>query len=286
MSNTMQELDEKLSMLEENPFGVRFDPIDTLLETLHHSSEEIRARGARLSGSFPTEEFIEPLFRLAAEDPKLGVRRAAVEALGAFLHHGQMVDYHRSGKDEKDPEQLDPPQGISPVQFRAIRDFMGELAQQEDWPDALRATALPFYAELEPEAAETLIDRFYRSGREEQMRGALEAIGRLPSGDWTSLLKKEVSRETYDERRLAAIDAVGVHDVYETGPELVGILERAPRDEFRQAAAEALSVISWGEAPRHLEEFTEDEDEQVRQYAKEGMIRWAHRREREEQDPF
>lgn len=278
MDSAAEELMEKLETLEDDPFGIPFDPVQTLLDGLHHSEREIRVRAARLSGRFPVEEFIEPLFRLVAESRDLEVRKAGVDALGTFLHQGRMHDYHRSPPEDEDAGMS----RLSRVQFQAVRDFLGELVNQDDWPASLRARALPHYAKLEPESAASTIEQFYRSGDTRLIEGALEALGRIDTGEWNQLIKQELVRDSYDQRRLAAVDAAGIHDVHEVGPELVGILEESPREEFRRAAAEALSLISWGDAAQHLENYADDEDELVRQYAREGLARWAHRQERDE----
>lgn len=272
-SKEVEELKEKLRTIEENPFGVHFDPIETLKECLYHSSEEIQVRSARLVGSFPNADFIEPLFRLVAETSHLEVRKAALEALGTFLHHGRMSDYHREPEAEWELDEDSEMSELSPTQFEAIRDFMGEIVRQETWPSELRATALNYYAQLAPQEAAAQVDRFYRSGDERLKEGALQALSMLEGGDWEQLILQELSRTERDERKKRAIEAAGRHRIADAGPRLLDLLEESPDQEIREKAAEALSLIPWAKAGEHLQRFTEDENPRVREHAQNGLIR-------------
>lgn len=276
----VEELKEKLRTLEESPFGVHFDPVELLQECLYHSDRDIRVKAIRLAGSFPNSDFIEPLFRIIAEGDDLEVRVAGIETLGNYLHKGQMADYDVDiPEDELDEEvrevmaETRTMNGIDQTQFSAIRDFLGELTRQIEWPVELRAEALPHYAKLAPEEAKSLIEKFYRSEKVPLQKAALRAIGRISSGDWDRLLKQEVSSSGDPERRIMAIEAAGIHGVEEIGPDLVSILRDNNKEELRQAAADALGRIPWSEAGEYLSEFSEDRDPLVRQYINEGLIR-------------
>ncbi|MFB6347586.1 MAG: HEAT repeat domain-containing protein [bacterium] len=268
-----EDLKEKLNTLEENPFGVHFDPIETLKECLYHRNNEIRVRSARIAGSFPNADFIDPLFRIVAESTELDVRMAALESLGAYLHHGRMSDYHRVEDAEWELEDDDEMSELTTEQFDAIREFMNKLVQQDDWPDTLRGEALAHLARLDPESAAVEIDRFYRSNDEALKLGALKAIARIPSGDWEKLILQELSRQTEDDRILHAIEAAGTHRIVDAGPKLVNIIEESNNPEMREAAAEALSHIPWADSGEQLQRFTEDRNPKVRQFAQEGLIR-------------
>lgn len=269
----VEELKEKLNTLEENPFGVHFDPIDTLKESLYHRSDEVRARAARIAGSFPNAEFIDPLFRIVAESTELDVRMAALEALGAYLHHGRMSDYHRAGEADWDFEDDEEMSELSREQFNAIRDFMKKLVQQENWPAKLRGEALAHLARIDPESASVRIDRFYRSEDRNLKLGALKAIARISSGDWERTILQELSRQADDDRILYAIEAAGTHQISDAGPRLVNILEESNNPDMREAAAEALSLIPWADSGEHLQRFTEDRNPRVRSFAQEGLVR-------------
>lgn len=268
-----EELKEKLNTLEENPFGVHFDPIETLKESLYHRSDEVRARAARIVGSFPNADFIDPLFRIVAESTETEVRMAALEALGAYLHHGRMSDYHRADEAEWELEDEDQMSELTTEQFNAIRDFMKKLVQQETWPARLRGEALAHLARLNTEDASVQIDRFYRSEDQNLKLGALKAIARIPSGDWEKIILQELSRQSEDDRMLYAIEAAGTHRIADSGPRLVNILEESANPEMREAAAEALSHIPWADSGEQLQRFTEDRNPKVRSFAQEGLIR-------------
>jgi len=275
---------EKLERLEENPFGVDFDPIEIINEGLYHSNRDVRQRSLRLIRFLPNAEFIEPLFRIIAEDDDLETRRTAIDALGTFLHHGSIADYDQEPVREDDvPSEETQLDNMSPIQFNAVRDFLGELVNQPEWPPTLRARALIYHAKLAPEEASSRIDQFYRTDDPELKKGAVEAIARIQQGDWRDIIMKELTRQPDDERKRAALEAAGVHGVSEAGPELVKILESTADNELRQTAVETLSLIPWAEAPEHLREFTDDPDEVIRETAENGLRRWAHRMEREEQ---
>jgi len=281
---TEQQLLDRLEDLEDNPFSVNFDPIGLLNQALHASSKQAKKRSLELIGFFPNADFIEPLFRLIADETDLELRKQAIDTLGQFLHHGSMSDYDRIEPDElPEPEEGTGITDLSPVQFQAIRDFMGELVNQPDWSPVLRARALIYYARLNPERAATRIDQFYSSGDEALIEGAVEAIARLSGGDWRGIIMKEITRQPDDRRKRAAIDAAGQHQVEEAGPQLARILRETTRPQLRQAAVEALGLVPWSEASDHLQEHLEDENEVVRELAEQGLRRWAHRMEREEQ---
>jgi HEAT repeat protein len=272
-SKEVEELNEKLKTLEESPFGVHFDPIETLQECLYHRNDKIRSKAARLAGSFPNADFIEPLFRLVAENTNLEVRKAALEALGSFLHQGRMADYHREPEADWELESEDEMSELTRDQYEAIRDFMMELVKQETWPSELRSEALRYYARLEPEDAATQVDRFYRSNDETLKVGAVKALPSLETGNWEQMILQEISRHQRDERLKSSLEAAGTHRVADAGPRLLDLLEECPDQEIREKAAEALSLIPWAKAGEHLQKFTEDRNPRVSNHAQNGLIR-------------
>ncbi len=278
--SSQSSLDERLNQLEENFLKVNFDPVETLHEALADSSEDRRRRALSLIGSLPHEQFIEPLFRRAADDPSLEVRSQAVQALGSFLHQGQMADYHRTpGEDE--PEFSGLPE-LSQQQYNAVRDFLGELVEARDWPEPLRARALPHYAGAYPEEAARHIERYYSSGRDRLVEAALKAMGRLTGSvareeRWEKIVLSELSRDQRDARRLAAIGAAGPLKIQDAGHQLVRVLETVEDTDFRQAAAESLSLLDWEEGKQHLEKFQDDPDEVVREWMEQGLARLEDR---------
>lgn len=285
---TSEERLDQLERLENNPFGASVDPVDFLNECLYDSNSEVRERALNVISFLPNADFIEPLFRIIDEDDDLEVRRTAIDTLGSFLHHGSMADYDvqldETGIDIDD--QLDEETGMaemSRVQFSAVRDFLGELVNQPDWPPSLRGKALVHYARIVPDEASRRIEQFYQSGDSYLVIGAVKAIARLPKDDWTGMIMKELTRQPDDERKLAAVEAAGVHEIGEAGPELVNILDETDQSEIRQAAVEALCLIPWDQAPEHLKQYQEDPDEVVREIAQNGLKRWAHKKERNEQ---
>lgn len=273
-------LDDRLAQLEENFLSVNFDPIETLHESLSAGDEDLRKRGLKLIGNLPHEQWIEPLFKQVAEDPSLAVRRQAVEALGSFIHQGRMADYHRNpGEDVPEPDGIE---GLNTQQYQAIRDFLGELVRAEDWDDSLRAQALPHFASIYPEEAGRAIEEFYRSGQNELIEAALQAIGRLPASahdeeSWEKIVLNELSRDPQDARRMAAIEAAGQLKLQDAGHQIVRVLETIEDREFRQAAAEALSLLDWPEGKEYLEKFRNDTDEIVREWMEQGLARLEDR---------
>lgn len=268
-----EEIKEKLRTIEENPFGVHFDPIETLKQCLYHSDDEIRARAAKLVGSFPNADFIEPLFRLVAESDNLDVRKTGIDALGSFLHQARMSDYHLESESEWELDEDQQMDSLNPNQFGAIREFMGELVEQEDWPSSLRAEALPHYARLAPDVAMATIDRFYNSPNPDLQAGAVKAIAWVEGGNWERIIHKELLREARDERFFFAVEAAGAHRITDAVPKLADLLNETRNRDLRRAVAESLSLIPWGQYSDQLEEFVEDDDPEVQQYIHEGVIR-------------
>lgn len=268
-----KEIKEKLRTLEENPFGVHFDPIKTLKDALHNSNVEVLRHAAKLVGSFPNSDFIEPLFRIVAESVELEVRQAALESLGTFLHQARMADYHRESESEWELESEEQMSELSPEQYDAISEFMRKLVAQETWPSSLRSEALTYLARIDPESAATRVDQFYRSNDQKLKEGAVKALRSLESKDWEKMILQELSRTQRDDRHQYAIEAAGVHKIADAGPRLLDILEESRDQEIREKAAEALSLIPWAKAGEHLQRFTDDRNPVVRSHAQNGLIR-------------
>ncbi len=266
-------LEEKLEQLERNPFAGEFNPVETILEGFYHSSEKLQIKAIRMAGAFPTGDYIKPLFQIIAGEHPLEVRLAGVKTLGNYLHQGQMSDYHFAENEQLDIEEEEEMSALTVQQFRAIRDFLETLVEQEDWPDMLRAEALKHYAPLAPESAATKAEQFYNSTSHQLRLAALEAISRIDCGRWTSIIMQEMQRRENDERKLAAIHAAGRHLISETGPELTKLLAESSDIEFRRAAIEALASLEWPEAEEYLERYTNDEDDFISKQAQRGLIK-------------
>lgn len=273
---------EKLEEIERAPFSLPFNPVEVIKEGLFHTDKEVRDYALQLAGAYGSPEFIKPLFHLAAEAQKLETRQEALEVLGNFLHEGKISDFHRIDEQQADPEQKPNTKRLSRSQFQAIRDFLRGAVEEPDWPATLRARALVFFAMIEADEAKKTIENFYNSGNRTLAEGALKAISRLRSGEWTDIIMQELSSRHNKNRRQAAVEAAGQHRINEAGPELLKILENSGDSELRVAAIESLSMLTWSEAPRYLKEFKNDENKEVRRIATRGMLRQASAHEENE----
>ncbi len=277
-------LAEKLEQLERNPFAGDYNPVDTILEGFYHSDEQLQIKAIRMAGAFPTGDYIKPLFQIIAGEQPLEVRRAGVETLGNYLHQGQMSDYHFAEKQEVEIDDEEEMSALSVEQFRAIRDFLETLVEQEDWPDALRAEALKHYAPLAPESAATRAERFYNSTSDQLRQAALEAISRIDHGRWTNIIMREMRRQQADERKLAAVHAAGRHSISEAGPELTKLITKNMDKKFRRAAIEALASLEWPEAEEYLQRYTDDKDDFISKQAQRGLIKLREKKRNEEDE--
>ncbi len=268
-----EQLTEKLEEIAKDPFSLPFDPQEVIKEALYHSDDEIRLKAMNLAGSFDAEEFIEPLFHVIAEDENPDIRLAGLQCLGDYLHRGVMADYHRLGDSiEEIPAEYEVA-GLTVVQFQLIRDFLEKVVEQEDWPHHLRAEALLYYSKVAPELAVSSIERFYNTGEPELVCGAVKAIARVETGEWRKIIMREIMREVSDDRRLAALEAAAIHDIYEVGPELVRILEEETDEACAQAAVETLGYISWPEAEKYLEQYARSNKSKIAETAQIALRR-------------
>jgi HEAT repeat protein len=268
-----EQLTEKLEEVAKDPFSLPFDPQEVIKEALYHSDDEIRSKAINLAGSFDAEEFIEPLFHLIAEDENLEIRLAGLHCLGDYLHRGVMADYHRLADSVDEIPVKYEVEGLTVVQFQLIRDFLEKVVEQEDWPEKLRAEALLYYSRVAPELAVSSIERFYNTGETELVCGAVKAIARVETGDWRKIIMREIMREVSDPRRLAALEAAAVHDIYEAGPELVRILEEETDEACAKAAVETLGYISWPEAEEYLQQYARSNKSDISETAQVALRR-------------
>jgi len=248
--NDPEELARRLDRLVEAPFTAEGDPRELLRRCLRHEREELKTKAARLAGSLAEGSLIKPLFELIASEAPLEARRAGVEALGELLHRGRMSDLHREVPEEGPPIREQGP--LSSQQFRAVRDFLGRLIQETDWPEELRAEALPHYAPLAPEEAASWVERFH-------------------AGD---LVLRELGRADTDRRRLEAVRAASTHGILDAVPQLLRLLREARDEEVRRETARAVARLWEGASPRELKRFTGDDDPKVR----EALYRHEQRR--------
>ncbi len=276
----MEEILEKLEEIERAPFGLAFNPVETIKEGLFHTEEEVRQYALQLAGAFGSPEFIKPLFHLTAEAQRLETRLEALKVLGDFLHEGRISDYHRVDEQQADPQHKPETKRLSRSQFQAIRDFLGRAVREQAWPAMLRAKALEYFAAVETKKAKRTIEKFYNSGDSALAEGALKAISRVHGGKWRNIIMQEITARHNQQRRQAAVEAAGAQGIKEAGPELLNILKSSDNEKLRLAAIEALSMLNWSEAPHHLEKFREDKNPEVRQIAKKGMLRQASAHEK------
>ncbi len=267
----VEELAERLERLAEDPFSLRSDPVDLLETCLRHSSDDLKLQAARLAGSLAAGPLIKPLFELIASGAPLEIRRAGVQSLGQYLHRGRMSDLHR------EPPEAGPSiresDSLSSEQFEAVRDFLGRLVNDESWPEALRAGALPHYASLAPEEAASHAERFYSSGSEVLREGAIRAISRVDVGHWDNIVMQELGRSDTDRRRREAVRAAAAHRIHDAVPELLRLLREASEEDLRRETARAVARLWEGASRDELQRFAQDDDPQVQRSIQEALYR-------------
>ncbi|MFP4687402.1 MAG: hypothetical protein ACLFN5_04750 [bacterium] len=268
-----EKLSEQLEEIAKNPFALAFEPQEVIMEALYHSDDELRKQAINLAASFDAADFIEPLFHLIADDNRLEIRLAGLHCLGDYLHRGLMADYHLAGQKQYKTVEDEEIKGLTLLHFNLIRDYIEKIVEQEDWPNALRGRALVYYALAAPELAAASINRFYNSGEAELVTGAVKAIARIKQGEWRQIIMRELMREVNDARRLAALEAAAVHDIYEAGPELIRILDEETDKQQALAAVETLGYLSWPKATDYLKKYAESDDPQIAETAQTALLR-------------
>ncbi len=254
---------QQLKMIEQNPFDLSFDPVETISQGLFHLDDELRLKALQLAGSFKSPEFIKPLFHLAAEETDPVIQEKALEALSQFLHEGKLYDFHLNKLPRETGRATT--KRVSQTEFNVIVEFFVELTKRENYPAKIRVQTLLQLANLNHDQVTEFIDRFYYSEEPILTRGALQAISRIERGDWMEIILEELTSSHSDQRKLAAIEAAGAHRLEEAGPELVRTLENSDDSHVRLAAIEALSRSSWESATEHLKKFLDDPDPTIKQ---------------------
>ncbi len=267
-----QELLEKITLVQKQPFDLPFDPVEIINEALFHTNDELRLQALKLAAAYKSPQLIKPLFHLAATEINSVLQKRAIAALGELLHEGKLYDFHLVNRPAS-PDGESPTAGLTCHQFQAIREFFRHLTLDEDSPPEIRTTALLQLAPVANSEISALIDRFYYSSEPELTRGAIKAIGRLEHGDWMEIILEELTNFYGAERILAAVEAAGRHNIREAGPELARLLENSDDRALRLAALNSLAGIDWSEAKNHLERYVKDSDPEIRKAAESALTR-------------
>jgi HEAT repeat protein len=186
--------------------------------------------------------FIPDFIRMAKQDGDIGVRAAAVSALGAFIYLGE-VDKIRQSTLSRVEEAL-----------------FGILHGQDESP--VRRKALEALGYCSHEEVTPAIEQAYTTNDPEWLISALTAMGRSADNNWNSSVVAMLDHQ-HPLVRAEAANAAGDLEIKSALPSLLKMLDD-PDLDVRMAAIWALSQIGGKGVRQALEkmlEATDDEDE-------------------------
>jgi HEAT repeat protein len=228
----------------------------------------VRAHAARAAAGYLDDAALaERTLSLAAADPDLAVRAAALGALGAVVRAGDLAG---AWARDYSPD-LEAGEPAAELARAALERLRGALASGEP---SLRRAALPGLAACRGRdpAVDQAVEALWVDPDLSARVVALECMGR--SGDgvrWGAQVRRALeAREP--EVRLAAAEAAGAAGVREAVPRLIELLESMAEPEpLRVAAAVALGAFGGVAAAALLGVAEADPQEDVRAAAREAL---------------
>jgi HEAT repeat protein len=243
-----QQIINRLVELAEDSVELNFDAI--FKHCLKDPDEAVRRKA--IEGLWENEEasFIQSLINLMEQDSSVGVREAAVMALGRFA---MLAEYGKLT-----PEQA----------TRISRVLLATTGDKSNHID-IRRRALEAVAPLSLPRVRQAIMEAYRSGDTKLRIGAIYAMGRNCDIAWLQMLLEELASDSVELRYEAAV-ACGELGEEEAVPYLIGLTEDADK-EVQLVAVQALGKIGGSEAREHLELCLSHRSEAIRQVAEQAL---------------
>jgi HEAT repeat protein len=238
------ELAAKLVELAEDNVELNFGPIFRKLLNDEHPAVRVQA----INGLWETQErtLIEPLVRMALDDPDEAVRAGATQALGRFAllaSTGKLL--------ERDVQR--------------IGDVLLDLIDNEDETVEVHRRAVEAIAPLELSRVPEIIREAFESDIPEMRASSLYAMGLTADPDWVATLLHELSNPDA-EMRYEAVTALGEIGEEDTAERLSRLID--DEDSMVQAAAiNALGNMGGRVAKRLLEEASRSADPSIAELA-------------------
>ena len=208
-----------------------------------------------------------PVFREALRDEDREIRSTAIEALADFKDRGSVGDIAAMLRDENVEIRRSAANAMSELPARGVMDQL--VAAMKD-PDAeVRERIIRALEELKDPAAEAPLVAALRDPKPEVRARAISALHELDLPNPPNGLLEMLKDPSADVRHEAAHAVAHYKDVRAV-PALRGMLED-PDGEVREAAVEALSEIRTEEALNALMGALKSKDPRVRKAAAEAL---------------
>ena len=230
---------ELLDLVEDN---VEFDFDAVFLEGMKDEDAQVRLHSVRGLWEHEAPDVIEPLVRLAKQDPDAAVRAEAALALGRFVllsETGRLRKRH----------------------YRIVEQALRKVISNPKESDEVRARALEAVGARDDAWVRQAISEAYESGVRRMKVAAVHAMGRSAEPRWLPLLLRGLGNEEAEVRYEAAT-ALGSLGDESAVPHLVGVLIDAD-EEVRRASITALGEIGGREAKEALVELAREGSSQA-----------------------
>ncbi|MFB6346401.1 MAG: HEAT repeat domain-containing protein [bacterium] len=268
-----ENLDETLAELEVL-LNRRPSSVEKLDRFLTHDSPIVRKKLAKLIWDYPKQQYVEPLFQLASEDPKLEVRKRAILTMGRFIHEGsEMLDYDYP-EDERLVAAYDDSNSITSEQYRRIKSFLLGLVNNEEQSLEERRSALESIAFCSVERVVEEIERAYDREHPLWKASALFSMGRHGHTRWEPYIKDNLDHENVDVQR-EAVRATAELRLGECNGKLIELI-RNGREDIPDEALAALAQIgsSRDGAFEFLEDLARGDKERFGELGRQALERW------------
>jgi HEAT repeat protein len=242
--------------------------LSLLLENLHDPNPRVRILAIREIADEADGRTVDALLELAAGDPALEVRCAAILALGDLTYSTGII--YLDGEDEL--EEWCEGTALQPADLERVHDFVVSLYHDQSRTLDERRRAVESLSHMADGAVEDIIAELYARPEVEAKISALRAMGWNGARRWERPLRQAFQ---HPDRAIAieAIHAAGESGLEELGQELLSLTYVEDKD-VALAAIWALGQTGWEGGFERLDELTLDVDLQVRECADEAMEEW------------
>lgn len=261
---------EKLKLLERIEEDYFTDHLPTIKAFLDDEDPEVRAMAVDCLWNYPLTEMIDPLMRLAKQDPSQEVRSKALVVLGGYIYEGEMAAYDFDwGAMEEFMREGELPE----EDFLRVKEFLlGVIRDGSETLDSRRFAIEAISFLNEPEVWE-IIEEAYRHPDVKMKMSAIFAMGRQGNLRWKETILKELDSPVL-ELQYEAVRAAGESYLEEATPYLMELAQEAEDKELRLAAIFALGRTGGEGVFELLDELTTHRDEEIREVAEAAMEEW------------
>ena len=242
--------------------------LSLLLEDLHHPNPRVRMLAVREVADDADDRALAALLELAAGDPALEVRCAAILALGDLTYTIGMTCLDPEDELEEWCGQV----ALRPADLERVRDFLLSVYYDQGRTLDERRYAVESLSHMADGVVEDVVAELYARPEVEAKISALKAMGWNGARRWERPLRQAFLHPNR-EIMIEAIHAAGESGLEELGQELWSLTYVEDKD-IALAAVWALGQTGWEGAFERLDELTLDPDPQVRECADEAMEEW------------